>query len=124
MRIQCAKCNARLIDSEPLTQRFARDLRNLNDEILVDRIDHIPQWHVSRRKDDPQFVGRQHHRNAGVRELGKHFRVSRKIVAPRKQRRLVDWSGDDSLHFAAHCLIDSLFDRKASEFSGNGRITR
>jgi len=45
-----------------------------------------------------------------VRELGEHFRVSRKVVTACEQRELVDRCGDDSLYFTAHRHIDSLFD--------------
>ena len=85
---------------------------------------HIAQRDVRGHEHHAQPVGREHHRDVRARERREHLRVSRKVVAAREQRVLVDGRGDDPLHVAGERERRRALDRESGEPPGRARRCR
>jgi len=86
MRVETAKRQPRLLDSEPAAQPLTGDRGHLDDCRRSQFLADVAQSDVGRSQHHPKLVGCKHHRHARVREMGQHFRVSGVVVAAGVER--------------------------------------
>jgi hypothetical protein len=72
---------------------------------------------VGRGENDAELVRREHHRDAGTRQMRQHFRVPRIVVPTSKKRRLVDRRCHNAVHFPGHRHFHGALDREARQLS-------
>jgi len=117
VRIQRAKSNARLGDAEPLLQSFTSQTRGFNYRIGAQLLDYAAQRNVRRRQHHAKLVGCEHHRYSRSGEAAEHFSVSGEIVAAGVERRLVDRSGHDSIHYSRNGHLHRALDCETAQLS-------
>jgi hypothetical protein len=98
VRVQRAQRDARLGDPEPVSQAVASDPGGVDNRIVGQSTRHVSKRQVCGGENDAQLVGREHHGDPRVGQLGKHFGMPRKIVSAGQQGRLVDWPGHDAVY--------------------------
>jgi hypothetical protein len=117
VRIERAKRDPWLRDSEPAAQAITRNARCIRYRGGSQFFAHFAERNVGCRQNDAELIGREHHRDARSRQMRQHFRVSGKVVATGEQSGLVDRCRDNAVHFSCHRHFRCALDRQASQLS-------
>src|SRR5205085_582710 len=97
VRVERTESNARLGDSEPLSQALACNASDISYGFDRQLLRYVAQWKMRRSKHHAQLVRSEHHRHLRASQLRQHLGVTGKIVAARQQRRFIYRSSDDSV---------------------------
>lgn len=118
VRIERAECDPRLTDAEPAAQSISRDARGLCYRGGSQLLAHLAQRNVRRGKNDAKLIRREHHRDAGTRQVRQHFRVPRIVISACEQCRLVDRRRDNAVNASRHRQFHCAFNCEAGQLPG------
>jgi len=118
VRVQRAKRDARLTDSQPLAQTVTRNPRGIENRIARQRSRDVAERDMGSGEHDAQLIRRQHHRHTGTRELRQHLGVTGIIVTARQQCSFVDRSGYYPVDVPRNRQRDGSLDGETTDFPG------